>query len=270
MDLASTALAAFVASDIQVKLDRMLSIERALGDGTAYLDHTLRIDPPPIPGRPNLPRLVHATRVPRRRTGSVPGRTALLHAIAHIEFNAIHLALDASLRFPEMPDAFHFDWIHVATEEARHFTLLATLLEQRGFGYGSFDAHDGLWEMATKTAADVLARMAIVPRIIEARGLDVTPGMRQRFVEADDTEAASILDIILADEVGHVAIGNRWFAWLCAERGLEPVATAASLARRYDAPRLNPPFNLEARRASGFSAAEIEALTRVIDSRPAP
>ncbi|HYE41208.1 MAG TPA: ferritin-like domain-containing protein [Ramlibacter sp.] len=217
----------------------------------------------PLPGRPALPRLVHPARVPRRSPATAHGLAALLHAIAHIEFNAINLALDAAWRFDGMPPAFHHDWLRVASEEALHFTLLADHLASLGHAYGDFDAHDGLWSMCEKTAGDVTARMALVPRTLEARGLDATPriqaGLRQAGTPAA-LRAVEILDVILRDEVGHVAVGNHWYRWCCEREGLEAVATYAVLARRYDAPRLHGPFNLEARRAAGFDAAELAAL----------
>jgi uncharacterized ferritin-like protein (DUF455 family) len=160
-----------------------------------------------------------------------------------------------------MPDAYYADWLRVAAEEALHFFLLAAHLEQLGFRYGDFPAHNSLWDMAEKTADDVLARIALVPRTLEARGLDASPPVRAKLAQAGDDAAAAILDIILRDEIGHVAVGNRWFAWLCARRGLEPIATYAELAERYKAPALRGPFNLEARRAAGFSEAELQALT---------
>ena len=215
-----------------------------------------------IPGRPPRPALVAAGRVPRRSVHTPDGRAALLHAVAHIEFNAINLALDAVWRFPDLPAAYYHDWLRVADEEARHFALLRAHLHTLGHDYGDFAAHDGLWLMAERTAADVLARMALVPRVLEARGLDVAPAMRERLAAAGDEAAAAILDVILADEVGHVAIGTRWLRWVCAVRGLEPVTAAAAIARALDAPRAKPPLNLTARRAAGFEPTELARLAR--------
>ena len=147
------------------------------------------------------------------------GRAALLHAVAHIEFNAINLALDAVWRFAQLPRPYYLEWMQVAAEEALHFTLVADHLKTLGHAYGDFDAHDGLWTMAERTRADPLARMALVPRTLEARGLDVTPAMREKFARAGDEPAARILDVILRDEIGHVAVGNRWYRWLCARAG---------------------------------------------------
>lgn len=216
----------------------------------------------PVPSRPARPELVAPQKVERRGSLQNPaGRAVLIHALAHIEFNAINLALDAVWRFAGMPAAYYRDWLQVADEEALHFTLLAAHLRKLGFAYGDFPAHNSLWEMADRTAGDVLARMALVPRTLEARGLDASPVVRTRLADAGDAEAAAIIDIILRDEVGHVAIGNRWYRWLCAERGLEPVATYAELAERHQAPRLRPPFNLAARRAAGFDEDELAWLT---------
>ena len=193
---------------------------------------------------------------------TVAGRAALIHALAHIEFNAINLALDAIWRFPDMPPEFYVDWLKVASEEALHFNLLNTHLSSLGFGYGDFNAHNSLWEMAEKTCEDLLARMALVPRTLEARGLDATPAVRAKLAQAGDEPAAAILDIILRDEVGHVAIGNRWYGWLCQQQGAEPLSTYRALARQHNAPVLKGPFNLEARRAAGFTEEELIALNK--------
>lgn len=230
-------------------------------DGKLTLDVDAQLMPSaPIPGRPTRPELVPPLAVRHRSMRTVEGRAALIHALAHIEFNAINLALDAIWRFSGMPCDYYGDWLRVAEEEALHFSLLSAHLQSQGFCYGDFPAHNSLWDMAEKTSGDVLARIALVPRTMEARGLDASPPVRAKLAQAGDIAAAQILDIILRDEIGHVAIGNRWFAWLCAARGLEPLATYAELAERYKAPPLRGPFNLEARRAAGFSDAELDAL----------
>lgn len=213
-----------------------------------------------IPGRPERPQLVAPGKVPQRSIHSLQGRAALLHALAHIEFNAINLALDIIWRFPGMPEQFYRDWLQVAHEEALHFSLLQEHLHTLGWEYGDFDAHDGLWSMAEKTRDDLLARLALVPRTLEARGLDAAPPIRHKLAQAGDQVAAGILDIILRDEIGHVAIGNHWYAYLCKQNQLDPIATYAILAQRHGAPRLKGPFNLEARRQAGFSADELAAL----------
>jgi len=215
-----------------------------------------------LPGRPTRPRLVPPKDVPTRSPATREGRAALLHAIAHIEFNAINLALDATWRFAGMPPEFYRDWLRVAAEEALHFTLLREHLRSLDHDYGAFDAHDGLWTMAERTADDIVARMALVPRTLEARGLDATPPLQAKFARAGDARAVEILDIILRDEIGHVAIGNRWYRWLCARDGLDPHAHYEVLSQRHAAPRLRAPFNIDARRAAGFSDAEIDWLTQ--------
>ena len=225
------------------------------------LDTQAIIDEPPgLPGWPARPTLVPPSQLPQRSAFDVAGRAALLHAVAHIEFNAIALALDAVWRFDGMPRAYYLDWARVAGEEALHFSLLQQHLATLGHAYGDFAAHDGLWSMAERTRGDVLARMALVPRTLEARGLDVTPAMRAKFARAGDLRAAEILDVILRDEIGHVAIGNRWYRWLCERDRLNPLQTHAGLAQHHRAPRPKPPFNLDARRAAGFDADELEAL----------
>lgn len=213
-----------------------------------------------IPGRPARPLLVPPREVRQRAMHTVEGRAALIHALAHIEFNAINLALDAIWRYPGMPRAYYVDWLQVAAEESLHFSLLTQHLGSLGYAYGDFPAHGSLWEMAEKTQGDVLARMALVPRTLEARGLDATPAVRAKLAQAGDERAAAILDIILRDEIGHVAIGNHWYGCLCAARGLEPLSCYAELAERYRAPPLRGPFNLEARRQAGFTERELSML----------
>jgi len=235
----------------------------AARDGRGTLDTAAVLaEPAGLPGRPALPRLVPPEQVPRRSPFTPAGRAALLHAICHIEFNAINLALDAVWRFPGLPEAFYRDWLQVAGEEALHFTLLREHLQTLGHDYGDFDAHDGLWQMAAATAGDLTARMALVPRTLEARGLDATPPIQAKLRRAGDLRAVEILDLILRDEVGHVAIGNRWYRWLCDRAGLDAEALYPALAQRYRAPRLKGPFNLDARQAAGFSAQELAALGR--------
>lgn len=237
----------------------------ALADAAASLSIAQQAPSPtlPLPGRPARPQLVHPARVPRRSPGKPEGLAALLHAIAHIEFNAINLALDAVWRFDAMPRDFYLDWTRVAGEEAYHFTLLAEHLATLGHAYGDFSAHDGLWSMCEKTKDDVVARMALVPRTLEARGLDATPQIQEKLRQVGTPaalRAVEILDVILRDEVGHVAIGNHWYKWLCDRDGLDPIATYPRLVERYDAPKLHPPFNEPARRRAGFTQAELDWL----------
>ncbi|MGH8183157.1 MAG: ferritin-like domain-containing protein [Rhodanobacteraceae bacterium] len=218
--------------------------------------------PAPIgpPGRPARPRLVMPRDVPQRGLGSNEGRAALVHAVAHIEFNAINLAWDAVYRFRGMPDAYYRDWASVAHDESRHFMMLSARLAQLGRAYGDFDAHNGLWEMAVKTAHSCLARMALVPRVLEARGLDVTPGMIARLRSVGDGATTDILEVILREEVPHVAAGTHWFRWCCEREGRDPDSTFAELLHEYVPTGLRGPFNLEARRAAGFGDAELSRL----------
>lgn len=221
----------------------------------------------PLPGRPALPALVHPGQVPTRSVHTLQGRAALVHAICHIEFNAINLALDAVWRYSGMPTQFYLDWLRVAYEESTHFDMLQTHLHSlqadQPWQYGSFDAHDGLWAMCEKTAHDVTARMALVPRTLEARGLDATPLIQDKLRKVGTTDAlqtVAILDVILREEVGHVAIGNHWYKHLCHAQQRDPVAYYSELVTRFDAPKLKPPFNNTARRDAGFSEAELAYL----------
>jgi len=222
--------------------------------------------PVSAPGRPDRPILVDPRAVERRRVSTVEGRAALIHSIAHIEFNAINLALDAAYRFRGLPHAYYRDWIKVAAEEARHFTLLRDHLRAAGYDYGGFSAHNGLWDMALKTAHDPLVRMALVPRVLEARGLDASPALIHKLKSCGDERAVAILKIIQYDEIDHVRVGNRWYYYLCAQRGLDPVMTFKRLLAEFGAPKLRPPFDAVARRAAGFTEEELEWLAAV----PAP
>lgn len=254
--LRGQALAALAATAWQHKLAAV----RGISD-EAVLDRERTFAPRAgLPGRPALPQLVAPALVKHRSMATQEGRAALLHALAHIEFNAINLALDIIWRFAGMPEAFYRDWLRVAREEAYHFDLLRQRLAAMDHAYGDFPAHDSLWDMAQRTQQDLLARLALVPRTLEARGLDASPMIRAKLAGAGDADSAAIVDIILADEIGHVAIGNHWYKHLCAQTGKDPVACYAELAQRYDAPRLRGPFNLEARRAAGFDDAELAAL----------
>jgi len=244
----SAALQAFLCADPAEKCARV-----------SALSHIVPITATPLQaGRPARPVLVKPREVPARGLGSVEGRAALCHAVAHIEFNAINLALDAALRFHDMPAAYYADWLSVAQDEARHFLMMRTRLQQLGYDYGDFAAHNGLWESAEKTAHDVLVRMACVPRVLEARGLDVTPNLINRLREVRDFDTIAVLEVILAEEVRHVEIGTRWFHQACAMRGLEPVATFRRLLAEQGI-TLRPPFNVAAREKAGFVAAELAA-----------
>jgi uncharacterized ferritin-like protein (DUF455 family) len=211
-------------------------------------------------GRPPRPLLVAPGKLSHRRIGKPEGQAALIHAVAHIEFNAINLACDAVYRFRDMPDSYYADWAQVAAEEAHHFSLLQERLRQLGYAYGDFPAHNGLWELAVKTAGDPLLRMALVPRVMEARGLDVTPGMIKRLRAVGDAATVRILERILREEEGHVAIGSRWYAHACAERDLDPLATFEDLIRSHAAGRVKPPLHLAARERAGFAPEELRLL----------
>ncbi|MCL1634307.1 ferritin-like domain-containing protein [Luteimonas sp. SX5] len=216
-----------------------------------------------MPGRPPKPALVHPRDLPKRGLGTPEGRAAFIHAIAHIEFNAIDLAWDAVYRFRGMPQAYYADWVSVANDEARHFVMLRDRLRQLGYDYGDFDAHNGLWEMAEKTAHDGLARMALVPRVLEARGLDVTPGMIVKLRALGDDATVAILETILREEVAHVAAGSRWFRWFCERAGVEPETRFRELLAEYARGVLRAPFNIEARSAAGFGEDELKALQQL-------
>lgn len=218
----------------------------------------VRID---IPGRPDHPALVHPRDVPRRGLGSKRGQIAFYHALAHIEFNAINLGLDAVYRFAaEMPAEFARDWIQVAADEARHFELLCAHLQSLGAAYGDNTAHNNLWEMALRTDHDVMVRMALVPRVLEARGLDVAPGMIERLRGMGDTDGVRILTLILDEEVEHVAIGNRWFLQQCELRALEPQPTFRQLLLEHTRGFLSGPFNDKYRKQAGFTDEELADL----------
>ena len=215
------------------------------------------------PGRPGKPELVPPRDLRKRGLGSTEGRAAFLHAIAHIEFNAINLAWDAVYRFRGMPGDFYRDWVAVADDEARHFSMLSRRLNELGAHYGDFTAHNGLWEMAEKTAHSCLARMALVPRVLEARGLDVTPAMILKLRAVGDHESAQILELILREEIAHVAAGSRWFGWCCERAGVAPLLTFAALIDGVAKGAIRGPFNREARAAAGFDAAELNMLERL-------
>lgn len=261
MDLRAAALNWLTMQNPARKAEGVKSLNNAWLAGQLTLDPlavlTCSAD---IPGRPEKPELVSPLQVEKRSMRTPEGRAALIHALAHIEFNAINLALDAVWRFADMPVQYYADWLRVAAEEAYHFELLNGYLRNMGYQYGDFSAHNSLWEMAERTQHDVLARMALVPRTMEARGLDASPPLRNKFMQIGDAEAAGILDIILRDEIGHVAIGNHWFNWLCEQRGVAPIATYEALAKEYNAPAMRKPLNMEARRLAGFTDEELALL----------
>lgn len=252
--------------DPHAKCEMTHAVATAWRAGTLSLCPTAPALAMQVPGRPEQPRLVAPRALSQRGLGTLEGRAAFVHAIAHIEFNAINLAWDAVARFIDMPEDFFSDWIAVADDEARHFELLVARLGALGHGYGDFDAHDGLWEMARSTAGSCLERMALVPRVLEARGLDVTPAMISRLLAVGDGDTAAILDLILREEVAHVAAGSRWFHWCCERDGVDPVTTFETLLRRHARPALREPFNQDARRSAGFSGDELALIVRVARS----
>ena len=217
-------------------------------------------DPGGIPGRPAKPELVAHTSLKSKPLTTPEGRALLLHAIAHIELNAIDLALDVVWRFAGMPEDFYRDWVRIAKEEAKHFLLIQQHMVGKGFDYGHFPAHNSLWEMAERTRADIVARIGLVPRTMEARGLDASPGVKNKLISAGDHAAGRIMDIILEEEIGHVAAGNRWYRYVCETKGLDPISTYRQLIQQYDAPKLKSPYNLQARRLAGFEEEELSYL----------
>jgi uncharacterized ferritin-like protein (DUF455 family) len=222
-----------------------------------------RAAPRERPARPARPLLLTPRDMPKRRAGGAPAaRVALLHALAHIELNAIDLAWDIVARFTDeaLPRGFYDDWVGVAAEEAKHHALLAARLADVGAAYGDLPAHDGLWGAAQATAHDLLARLAVVPLVLEARGLDVTPAMIERLERSGEPESAAVLRVIYADEIGHVAAGSRWFGWLCDRRGLAPEETFHTLVRRHFKGAVKPPFNREGRVAAGLGPTYYEPL----------
>ena len=261
-DLHAAAKRCLDAHDPAEKLRLTHAAWDALKSGALRADHASP-EPESIgdPGRPERPQLVSQRQVPHRGLGSPEGRAALVHAVAHIEFNAINLAWDAVYRFRGMPAEYYRDWASCANDEARHFAMLSARLIELGYRYGDFDAHNGLWEMAEKTAHDDMARMALVPRVLEARGLDVTPGMIERLRAVGDEGTIAILEVILREEVAHVAAGTRWFRWCCERDGLEPRETFLDLLRDYMGRNLRGPFNRPARLEAGFDEGELDQLT---------
>jgi uncharacterized ferritin-like protein (DUF455 family) len=261
LDARRKALSLLSDTDMEAKTHGARELWQALASGSAELSPADAFaEPPGLPGRPAQPTLKANLTQRSRSPFTAEGRASLLHAIAHIEFNAINLALDAVWRFPNLPEAYYRDWLQVAAEEAVHFNLLREHLLTLGLDYGDQDAHDGLWQMCWATRHDFRARMALVPRTLEARGLDATPPLQKKLRAGGDLRAVEILDIILRDEIGHVAIGNRWYAWACERDGVEPEQDFPKLCEQYSAPRPRKPLNLEARGLAGFTEAELQAL----------
>ena len=261
MELRRGALAAFTCEQ---PADKVAAVLQLWEHRETLQTDTAQVFVAPLqPGRPARPLLVLPKEVPRRSPYTSEGHAALVHSIAHIEFNAINLALDAAWRFAGMPADYYRDWLRVAFEEAQHFTLLHDHLASLGHAYGDFPAHDGLWTMAENTRHDVAARMALVPRTLEARGLDATPIIQAKLRKVGTVaalQAVEILDTILREEVGHVAIGNHWYHWLCQRDGLDSARFHSEVGKLHGGPSLKPPFNMAARKLAGFSQAELDAL----------
>ena len=261
-ELRQSALELLASPDPQLKVSGIRQLFDAYHAGQAILNVDVDLDAGMlcIPGRPQKPDLVPPLEVPKRAMNTDQGRASLLHSLAHIEFNAMNLALDAIWRFKGMPASYYEDWLKVTKEEAYHFSLLEAYLKQMGYMYGDFLAHNSLWEMVERTTDAVIARMALVPRTMEARGLDAVPMIRERFKQIKDVQAVEILEIILKDEIGHVLIGNKWFNFLCEKNNLSAITTYKELARKYRAPVLRGPFNLEGRKQAGFTNEELDLL----------
>ena len=255
-ELRCQAAIALATEELSTKLALVAELStEAPVDPTVQLDARM--------GRPAKPALVHPRRVPARHVGDSVGRGMLIHALAHIEFNAINLALDAAVRFADMPEQFYRDWVSVAKDEALHHGLLSQHIATLGVAYGDYPAHDGLWQMAEKTHHSLIARMALVPRLLEARGLDVSPGIRDKLLAVGDHAGAQVLQRILDDEIGHVAIGNRWFGWLCQQQGCDPLSMFEQALREYQAPFPRSPFNYPARAEAGFTEDEMAWLRQI-------
>ena len=268
--LSEAALSVLTTADAREKARLSHRFAAAWRDGSMA---SIGLKPPPDrPNRPARPELRLPRDMPKRRkAGTEASRIALLHALAHIELNAVDLSWDIIARFAHeaedtagnafaLPRAFFDDWVRVADEEAKHFLLLSDRLAALGSSYGALPAHDGLWEAATETAGDLAARLAIVPLVLEARGLDVTPAMIASLEAAGDPDSATILQIIHDDEIGHVAVGRRWFEHVCARRGEEPIPTWQALVRKHFKGALKRPFNRPSRDKAGFAAAFYEPL----------
>ena len=247
----------------ETSVDKKCMLAKTLFDGVS--SGTLSAGDIELPdieeaGRPEKPELVHPRDVPKRKLGTLQGRAAAIHSFCHIEFNAINLACDAVYRFQGMPQEYYLDWSRIAAEEAYHFGLLNKRLQTLGFEYGDFPAHNGLWELARKTAGDLLDRMALIPRVMEARGLDVTPAIQKKFSNVGDTETVDILDIILRDEITHVKAGSLWFNYVCRQRQLDPEPTYLELVKNYMKGDVQCPMHFQARLEAGFTASELEML----------
>ncbi len=262
------AISALSANDLDTKIKNTRSTAKAWFDGTLGVGSDIAHPPPDRPGRPARPHLVPPNRLKKRSIRSQRGRFALLHAIAHIELNAVDLAWDIVGRFAHlhssqrpMPRSFYDGWVLVALEEAKHFSMLRERLNALDGDYGDLDAHDGLWEAAQTTDHELTARLAVVPLVLEARGLDMTPSMIAQMEEVGDQASADIFRVIYRDEQGHVAVGAKWFRFLCRREGREPAAAFQELVRTHFRGALKPPFNELARARAGLTSGFYKALS---------
>jgi uncharacterized ferritin-like protein (DUF455 family) len=262
-DLFAAAYQCLKACDADEKMLLTRRIAAAWRAGQLSLDGAAEPQTLAEVGHPERPELVHPRKLPKRTLAHDKGRAALIHAVTHIEFNAVNLAWDAVYRFRAMPSAYYDDWVRIAEEEAKHFAALRQRLRDLGFEYGDFPGHNGLWDMAVRTGHDLLARMALVPRVLEARGLDVTPEMIRRFRASGDVETAAVLDMVLQEEIGHVAAGTHWFRYVCEQRNLAPERAFFDLLKDYAGDQMRCPMHLQARREAGFSESELEQLQRL-------
>lgn len=269
-DVFTLAHDCLVACEVTDKCRRAEALHQAWQAGDLTAAARPALPEVTLAGRPAAPVLVAPKDLARRRLGTPEGRAALLHAVAHIEFNAINLACDAVYRFAGLPADYYGDWVKIAAEEAYHFSLVQARLGDLGFAYGDFPAHNGLWDLAMDTAHDPLVRMALVPRVMEARGLDVTPDMITRLEQVGDEASADILRIILRDEVTHVAAGSHWFRHLCAQRAREPEATYFELLEQHLRGGVRCPLHRSARLDAGFSEAELGRLEQLCAERATP
>ena len=260
MNIFECAFEALLTKEPDSKISQVNELQRLVTNHQFDVSPLGKVEEIPTPGRPRYPELVHPAKVARRKLATLEGRIALVHAICHIEFNAINLALDAIYRFQSMPKQYYVDWVRVAAEESKHFFLLRDRLKSMNVKYGDLPAHNGLWEMAVKTQHSIVERMALVPRVLEARGLDVTPGMIERLKSAGDDQTVEILELILREEIGHVEIGTRWFKYSCIEKDLNPETTFINLLSQYNVSTGNGSLHLQARKKAGFTNKELDAL----------
>ncbi|WP_426125425.1 ferritin-like domain-containing protein [Pararhizobium sp. PWRC1-1] len=262
------AVRAIRAADLDIKTLLTQETARRWSERTLSLRSPLDTPVPDRPGRPEKPELIPPRQMPKRALTTDKGRIALLHAIAHIELNAVDLALDIVARFAAepVPNSFFDGWMKVAFEEAKHFRMVRDRLRQLGADYGDLPAHDGLWQAAHDTRNDLTARLAVVPLILEARGLDVTPALQAKMREAGDMESAAVLDVIYEDEKGHVAVGAKWFRFLCARQKKDPAAAFQALVRANFRGPLKAPFNDIARAEAGLTPSFYRSMTASVNT----